>query len=145
MAEANRAPDPAVFVLALLWLALQGLALLARAVVIHGAALVLVLAGWEPSRPPAPAIAAQLIPTASPRVEHRPDWRDICAGMLHDFDDLVSCSEGVSGLHQNGDLADWESLTEGRFAAWTDQFGRARKAIAETEPATIPTPPKFDA
>jgi hypothetical protein len=72
MTEANRAPDPAVFVLALLWLALEGLALLARAVVIHGAALVLVLAGWEPSRPPAPPIAAQPIPTASPQVERHP-------------------------------------------------------------------------
>jgi hypothetical protein len=72
MAEANRAPDPAVFVLALLWLAVQGLALLAQAVAIHGAALVLVLAGWGPPRPPAPAVVAQPIPTASPQVEHHP-------------------------------------------------------------------------
>ena len=57
------------------------------------------------------------------------DWLDICKGMLHDFDDLVANSDGVSGLHHNGDLATWDELTEGSDFLWIGQFARAREAI----------------
>jgi hypothetical protein len=57
------------------------------------------------------------------------DWLDICKGMLHDFDDLVANSDGVLGLHHNGDLATWDELTEGSDFLWTGQFARAREAI----------------
>jgi hypothetical protein len=57
------------------------------------------------------------------------DWLDICKSMLHDFDDLVANSDGVLGLHRNGDLATWDELTEGSDFLWTGQFARARETI----------------
>jgi len=40
-------------------------------------------------------------------------------GMKQAIDDLVRNSEGVAGLHQNGDVAPWdELLTGGRFDEW---------------------------
>ena len=40
-------------------------------------------------------------------------------GMKQAIDDLVRDSEGVAGLHQNGDVAPWdELLTGGRFDEW---------------------------
>lgn len=37
----------------------------------------------------------------------------------HDFRDLIANSEGVAGLHMNGDIADWGSLLPGgAFEAW---------------------------
>jgi cell division septum initiation protein DivIVA len=40
-------------------------------------------------------------------------------GMKQAIDDLVRSSEGVAGLHQNGDVAPWdELLTGGRFDEW---------------------------
>jgi hypothetical protein len=68
------------------------------------------------------------------------DWLDICKGMLHDFDDLVANSDGVLGLHRNGDLATWDELTEGSDFLWTGQFARAREAI-DALPIPQPTQP----
>jgi len=52
---------------------------------------------------------------------------------IHDVDDLIANSEGVSGLHMNGDVADWESLLPGGlFGAWLvsiDEFRAALRAI----------------
>jgi hypothetical protein len=40
-------------------------------------------------------------------------------GMKEAIDDLVRNSEGIAGLHQNGDVALWdELLTGGRFDEW---------------------------
>ena len=58
------------------------------------------------------------------------DWFDICKRMLHNFDDLVANSDGISGLHLNGDIATWEDLTEGSYFLWPEEFTRAREAIA---------------
>lgn len=52
---------------------------------------------------------------------------------MHDVDDLIANSEGVSGLHMNGDVADWESLLPGgMFGAWLvsiDEFRAALRSI----------------
>ena len=52
---------------------------------------------------------------------------------MHDVDDLIANSEGVSGLHMNGDVADWESLLPGgSFGSWlfsVDDFRAALRAI----------------
>lgn len=41
------------------------------------------------------------------------------SGLSEAVHDLIGHSEGVAGLHLNGDLAPWSSLTEGgRFEAW---------------------------
>jgi len=41
---------------------------------------------------------------------------------------LIDESECVTGLHQNGDWANWESLrTGGRFEEWLIDFDRALK------------------
>lgn len=69
-----------------------------------------------------------------------PDFRDICAGMLHDFDDLVQNSDGVAGLHRNGDIADWHSLTEGSDLMWAGQFARARAALKAVPATPAPGP-----
>ncbi len=70
MDERTHGPDLAILTLLVVWLALRGLALVARTVAIHGAALVLVLAGWTPSRAPAAAIAPQPLPANRAPVEH---------------------------------------------------------------------------
>ena len=37
--------------------------------------------------------------------------------------DLIDNSEGVSGLHLNGDIAEWHTLLEGgRFEEWLYEF-----------------------
>jgi len=62
--------------------------------------------------------------------------------VLHDVRDLIANSEGVSGLHMNGDVADWESLLAGgAFEAWlrsVEPFATALAAL--TPPATQETP-----
>jgi len=41
-------------------------------------------------------------------------------------DALISDSEGVAGLHLNGDVAPWEELrTGGRFEEWLIEFDAA--------------------
>ena len=48
------------------------------------------------------------------------------------IDDLISHSEGVAGLHLNGDLAPWESLIEGgQFEPWLLALSDARDALAK--------------
>ena len=44
-------------------------------------------------------------------------------GMKQAIDDLVRNSEGVAGLHQNGDVAPWNDLLAGgRFEEWLSVF-----------------------
>ena len=58
---------------------------------------------------------------------------------LHDIDDLVANSEGVSGLHMNGDMAPWSEIMDGgAFGAWLQSVERLREAIrALTPPADL--------
>ena len=49
-------------------------------------------------------------------------------GGLKAVSDLIDNSEGVCGLHLNGDMAPWEELrSNGRFAAWLVKFDEALK------------------
>lgn len=51
--------------------------------------------------------------------------------MLDELESLMDESEGVTGLHQNGDVAPWSELLEnGRFP-WIGSFDRAKKVIKE--------------
>lgn len=46
-------------------------------------------------------------------------------------EDLIDSSGGVSGLHQNGDLAEWPTLrTGGNFESWLEDFDSALSAIS---------------
>ena len=58
---------------------------------------------------------------------------------LHDIDDLVANSDGVSGLHMNGDMAPWSEIMDGgAFGAWLQSVERLREAIrALTPPADL--------
>lgn len=48
------------------------------------------------------------------------------------IDDLIMESDGVAGLHLNGDMAPWSELTEGgRFEIWMISLENARKAISK--------------
>ena len=46
---------------------------------------------------------------------------------------LMAESEGVSGLHLNGDIAPWDELLEGgRFEEWLLNFSSALAALADS-------------
>lgn len=50
---------------------------------------------------------------------------------ISDFDDLVGSSEGVYGLHLNGDPAPWESiLAGGAYDYWTEGITTLRAALS---------------
>ena len=50
---------------------------------------------------------------------------------LQQLDDLIANSEGVAGLHQNGDVADWESLLDGgSFGEWLYKLDELRATLA---------------
>ena len=65
---------------------------------------------------------------------------DASAHVLHDIDDLVANSEGVTGLHRNGDVAEWSDILEGgSFEAWLRSVETLRAALTPTahkEPKT---------
>ena len=45
---------------------------------------------------------------------------------IHAVRDLIADSEGVAGLHLNGDMAPWDELrTGGRFEEWLKPFDDA--------------------
>ena len=51
--------------------------------------------------------------------------------VLFDLDALVNNSEGVSGLHMNGEIAPWESLLDGgSFGSWLSSLEVLRATIA---------------
>lgn len=58
---------------------------------------------------------------------------------LRDIDDIVANSEGVSGLHLNGDMAPWSEIMDGgAYGAWLQSVERLREAIrALTPPADL--------
>lgn len=52
--------------------------------------------------------------------------------LVHDVDDLMDNSHGVTGLHLNGDVAPWSDLGEGgRFEPWLGEaLADARDALS---------------
>lgn len=94
------------------------------------------IAAWNRRADLTPTLAAALaLPEIAALVE-------AANAVLHDVRDLIANSEGVSGLHMNGDVADWESLLAGgAFEAWlrsVEPFATALAAL--TPPATQETP-----
>jgi hypothetical protein len=61
--------------------------------------------------------------------------RELLTLLLDDLDALIDDSEGVAGLHLNGDIACWESLRQGgRFETWLMRMDEARAFLAQPEP-----------
>ena len=51
--------------------------------------------------------------------------------LLRAIDDLIRHSEGVYGLHRNGDNAPWEELIEGgRYGDWLEDHEALRRSLA---------------
>jgi hypothetical protein len=72
---------------------------------------------------------------ARPTIKPVPDTKahELLNLLLDDLDALVDNSEGVAGLHPNGDVASWESLREGgRFETWLMRMGEARAFLDST-------------
>lgn len=64
------------------------------------------------------------------------EWREALAGLVDDIEGLMCESDGVTGLHMNGDVARWgELLPGGRFERLT------YLAVARELLAAAPTPP----
>lgn len=60
--------------------------------------------------------------------------------IVSDLDDLIASSEGVAGLHRNGDIAPWEELTEGgQFESWLSSLEVARGVLEQTQVLPSPT------
>lgn len=54
------------------------------------------------------------------------------ARVLHDIDDLVANSEGVTGLHMNGEVAEWSAIMDGgSFGAWLCSVETLRNTLAQ--------------
>jgi predicted flavoprotein YhiN len=50
--------------------------------------------------------------------------------LVVDLDELMANSDGVAGLHMNGEVADWDSLCEGgSFDAWLSSLEQLRRAL----------------
>lgn len=55
--------------------------------------------------------------------------------LVKSLDDLIADSEGVAGLHRNGDVATWDELTSGgRFEDWLSSLDAARAALSVSTP-----------
>jgi len=61
-----------------------------------------------------------------------PSTREALDRLIFDIKALAAESEGVAGLHQNGDVAPWSDLLEeGEFSPWLgDAIADARQALA---------------
>jgi hypothetical protein len=100
--------------------------------------------GWEPTarlignvcaEDVADLCGAVLTRYARPAIEPVPDTKahELLNLLLDDLDALVDNSEGVAGLHLNGDVASWESLREGgRFETWLMRMDQARAFLDST-------------
>ena len=80
-------------------------------------------------------IAADRARWARPTIEPVPDTkaRELLNLLLDDLDALIDSSEGVAGLHLNGDVASWESLCKGgRFETWLMRMDEARAFLDST-------------
>jgi len=57
---------------------------------------------------------------------------EAAARVAADVADLAAHSEGVAGLHMNGDLAPWESLLDGgEFGTWLGSVAELEEVIAK--------------
>lgn len=57
---------------------------------------------------------------------------DLARELLNDLLVLISESDGVAGLHQNGDLAPWSELVSGgRFDEWIASLDTLAKALPQ--------------
>jgi hypothetical protein len=100
--------------------------------------------GWEPTarlignvcaEDVADLCGAILTRYAHPTIKPVPDTKahELLNLLLDDLDALVDNSEGVAGLHLNGDIASWESLREGgRFETWLMRMDEARAFLDST-------------
>lgn len=60
-----------------------------------------------------------------------------CRGLVSAVNLLISESDGVAGLHLNGEIAEWNQLTAGgRFEEWLLPLEDATAAIQLAEPTT---------
>lgn len=56
--------------------------------------------------------------------------RDASTKVLEDLDALIAESQGVAGLHKNGDLAPWSELVAGgKYSGWLGSLEDLRKAL----------------
>lgn len=75
------------------------------------------IAAWNRRSDPRDEVIARLVEAAK--------------ALRHDIADLVANSEGVAGLHLNGDVAEWGSLLPGgAFGAWLDSLSEFDAALA---------------
>ncbi len=82
-----------------------------------------------------PAIAAaDALRALAAEKEAAPELLAALSGLLSDIEALVRQSEGVAGLHLNGDVAPWADLLPGgRYEAWLATVADARAALAKVE------------
>lgn len=51
--------------------------------------------------------------------------------LVTDLRDLMNASEGVAGLHRNGDVATWDELTRGgKISSWLSTFDDACELLS---------------
>lgn len=69
----------------------------------------------------------------TPAEEHAEESLVTLKELIHDIEALVRGSEGVAGLHKNGDIAPWDDLLDGgRYEGWLP-LTKAEAAIAKAE------------
>jgi hypothetical protein len=74
--------------------------------------------------------AADLITAQAAEIARMKMLEEASEHVLHDIDDLVANSQGVAGLHQNGDVAEWDTiLAGGSFGAWLASVEGLRAAL----------------
>lgn len=70
-----------------------------------------------------------------PPAEAQAKLREALERAVSDIADLIAESEGVYGLHQNGDPSPWsELLAGGRFEDWLGSLDAAFAALRDTQP-----------
>lgn len=82
-------------------------------------------------------------PAATPGVQiNRTDVFKFAGQLLAEIDDLIETTDGLAGLHRNGDLATWEELLpEGQYERLSSiEMLRDALAAANTAGATAATP-----
>lgn len=67
-------------------------------------------------------------------IKASPDLYEALSELISSLDDLISDSQGVYGLHLNGDLAPWSELVEGGcYEDWLKSLEAARAALRKAE------------
>jgi hypothetical protein len=73
----------------------------------------------------------KLMTTEAYRIRAVNDMYEALEGVLADIENLMSESEGVSGLHRNGDIAPWCELEEGGQFERFSWISKAQAALAK--------------